>query len=421
MDDWLTFGHDYMRTGFQAQNTGISKKTVGGLEVRWKRNTGQNMVNAPLVYGGNVIAASSWFNQNMPGIVYDYAAKDGRLLWKRPVDGEIRATPSIDPGTNMVFVSTRHPGSSLAQALPGTLYALDLTNGAVKWTTKIPGFTRGAAVVANNHVYIGASGGDAPYCLNGGVSAYNETTGKRDWVWHVNEQTKILGTGNTCTSPVTTANGAVELNMKGKVLWSFVAVANSGYDEDTGGGVTVSNGQAIFINKNGSAYSLGSSNGQESWTKFLGAAPGDGGFATPSTDGSTILVGDGLQPDSASEKRAADGAEPFCPIALDPRGRVNPHADPHTSYHSSLVAFDTHGSVLWKVASPTVIEGYAAIVDGVAFIGLGNNFEALDVRTGKTLWSYAAANVIISSVAVVPSGVYAADFSGNVYAFSLPK
>jgi hypothetical protein len=428
-DDWITFAHDYLRTGFQAQNVGLSKKTVHGLVLRWKRNTGQNMYNAPLVYAGNLIAASSWFNKDMPGIVYDYASKDGRLLWKHTLDGEIRATPSIDPAQDLVLVSTRHITASGAP-LPGTLFALDLTNGRTKWSVKIPGLTRGAAVIANDRVFIGTAGGDPPYCLNGGVSAYEETTGRHVWTWHVNAQNRpggggsawgplaydgahlIFGTGNTCQAPVTTANGAAELNGAGKLQWSFVAVANSKADEDTGGGITLSNGQAIFINKNGSAYSLAAADGHETWTKALGASGGNGGFATASTDGSTTLLGTGLLPDTPAQKHVIERHEAFCPIAFD--------VTPHTSYHSNLVALDTHGSVLWTLPSTQVIVGYAAIVNGIAFVGLGDEFSALDVRTGKTLWTYEGANAFLSSPAVVPSGVYTADFSGNVYAFSLP-
>ena len=392
------------------------------------------MYGGVLAYGGNVLVVSLYgvVGQWETATVYDYAAKDGRLLWKYDLADQVSATPSIDPGHNLVIVST-HPlnyahGGGTPE--PGSLITLDLTTGHLKWMSKLPGDSHGAAVIANNTIYVGSSGGDPPTCLNGGVTAWDEMTGKRLWRWNVNNTVNPKGggsswgaigydgvhllvpTGNTCSTPVMTANGVVALDPgTGTVAWNFPADKNSYDDDDTGGGVLYSKGQAIFINKNGSVYSLAAKNGAKGWETQLNPIEGQGGISTPSTDGSTILIGAGLF-NSTDENLK-------CPMSIG-RKRALPNGI-ISGTNSYLEALDTSGTVLWKRKIPQTMTGEVAIVNGLGFTGIGNNFVALSLRTGNTLWSYKGSYVFDPAPAVVPSGVYTADDGGNVYAFDLPK
>jgi outer membrane protein assembly factor BamB len=444
-DDWVTFGHDYMRTGFQPQSIGVSPRNVKGMTLRWKANIGSaacTTAGAPpcwyggiLAYGGNIVITSFYgvVGQWETASVYDYQAMTGKLLWRFQLPDQVRATPSIDPGQNLVIVAT-HPGDyAKNEPLPGTLFAIDLTTGKLKWSTKLRGDSHGAAVVANGSIYIGTGGGDEPWCFNGGVSAYDETSGKLRWTWLVNSQKRPKGggsswgaigydgvhllvpTGNTCPQglEVMTADGVVALDPKnGKPAWSFAAQQNSYDDDDTGGGVTFSKGQAIFINKNGTVYSVNATNGAETWATPVNPIDGQGGIATPSTDGTTVVVGAGtFRPSGATAKRIP----PFCPEL------VMPHYPLPPGYVSYIEGFDADlGTLLWKRETTQTMNGDAAIVDGLAFTAIGNKFVALRLRTGATLWSYKGAGTFDPAPAVVPSGVYAADNGGNVYAFNLP-
>jgi outer membrane protein assembly factor BamB len=66
------------------------------------------------------------------------------------------------------------------------------------------------------------------------------------------------------------------------------------------------------------------------------------------------------------------------------------------------------------------LEGYVAINNGLAFAGFDDSAGALDIGTGSVLWTAPTSDLVVASPVVVPSGVYAADESGNVYAFTLP-
>jgi outer membrane protein assembly factor BamB len=219
----------------------------------------------------------------------------------------------------------------------------------------------------------------------------------------------IFGTGNTCDSPVPTANGAVELSLDGKVLWNFVAVQNAYTDDDTGGAVMLSDGRAVFINKNGTLYSLGQGSGTMQWATALGAPDGFGGFASPSTDGSTIVVGAGLFSTGPASATFEDG--------LPAAGQPN---DVFAGKNSRLDGLDANGVVRWTDTMKNRITGDVAIVNGMAFAGLDKNVKALDLDSGKPIWNFPTGGYIDASPIVVPSGIYAADDAGNVYAFSLP-
>jgi outer membrane protein assembly factor BamB len=417
-DDWLTFGHDYERTAFESQNAGLTSANVARLKLRWKRSLGAGAYASPIAFGGSVIVVTLG-EGSTPAVVTDFRASDGTVLWTRALEAGVRATPSIDPGAGELFVSDRHrlPG-------PSTAYAIRLLDGSIAWRQSVPGITHSSPVVAEGKVFFGISGGDPGSCIDGGIVALDERTGAPLWRWEVNSAANgggsvwgaiaydgrhlIFGTGNTCANPVPTANGAVALNLDGTVAWSFTAQKDASTDDDTGSGVLISGGRALFMNKNGTLYSVSEGSGSLAWATPLGAADQNGGFATASTDGSTIVEGAGSFPTGA--RAAFDDRMPA-------RGAPN---EVIAGYTSRLDGLDTNGAVRWSVAMTNRLTGDAAIEGGMAFAGLDKTVAALDLRTGKRLWTYATDAYLDAPPIVVPSGVYAADDAGDVYAFSIP-
>ena len=134
-DDWVTMGHDAERSGYQPAKTGITPQSVPSLTLRWKVQlpSAGGMVSSPLVYEGMVIAVARGnpANPAQPPIVYALSAASGAVLWERPLQGEVRGTPTIADGR--LFVGDRRFGATFDKVLPASFYSLDLLTGAIVW------------------------------------------------------------------------------------------------------------------------------------------------------------------------------------------------------------------------------------------------------------------------------------------------
>jgi outer membrane protein assembly factor BamB len=460
-DDWLTFAHDYQRTGLEAQRTGISTSTAPNLALRWKIQVpnATGITSNPAVYDGNVIVVTS-----SPAVVYDLSAIDGSVLWQFSLGGAGSAKPpTIDPHAGahgLVFVGNRTFTGSGAIS-PSTLYALNLNDGSVAWQTTVNALTRGSEVVANGEVYIPTAGGDPPQCLNAGVQQVNEATGTLGWTWYVNNLTNpggggavwgaiaydgahlIFGTGNVCQNSgnqpgvVQTADGAAALDLNGNLLWSYVAWAQAAtnylqLDYDTGSGVMIrnlgrSNETATFVNKNSSMYTFNVGDLPSALLQqqlVFNPNFGYGQYASPTTDGDNVVVQTGAYANStttAMRRTARDPARTrLAPDFLAPKGNKRP-SKIIAGYHSYLEAFNASGQSMWSFEMQSIMQGYAAITNGVVVAPGDSAIVALAMTgNGTPIWTYPTAGAIDSSPAVVPSGIYIGDLNGNVYAFAPP-
>ncbi len=366
----------------------------------------------------------------------------------------------------LVFVSDRIIGSGNV-AQPADYYALNLNDGSVAWQTKVPALTRGAEVVANGKIYVPIAGGDPPPCLNGGVEQLDETTGQAGWMWYVNPLTNpggggavwgaiaydgahlIFGTGNVCQQSgnrnapgiVGTADGAAALDLNGNLLAGYVAWAQAGpnyieYDYDTGSSVMMLHPgtpaeTATFLNKNSSLYTfntsrLGNTPPSAVLQRQLVVNPsfGYGQYASPTSDGTNMVVQTGAYSDSTGDALHRTVRDPSAHRL--PADMFAPHGTRRPSkiisgYHSYLEAFDPSGNALWSFRMSTIMQGNAAITNGVVIAPGDSAMVALAMKgNGTPLWSYPTSGALDSSPAVVPSGIYIGDMSGNVYAFAPP-
>lgn len=434
-DDWTTYEHDFARTGDQTQATGLSTATAPNLALRWKASIpGGSSTSSLAVSDGNIVVADY-------DVIADFSAIDGSLLWSRTLPYPAAKTATIDPTAGLVFVGTRNSNST--SALPSPYYALRIVDGSIAWQTTLDDMTKGSEVVADGSVYVPTAGGDPPSCVNGGVQALNESTGAVEWTWYVNAATNpggggavwgaigydgsrlVFGTGNTCQTPITTANGEAALDLNGHLLWSFVAEQNSTWDYDTGSSTLIRNAgssseSAVFLNKNGIMYSIdpASSNGALRGQITVNPNFGYGFWASPSSDGNVTIVGTGEYADSTQSLPRLGETDAYCPTP----GTSHPRRIKRVvaGYHSTIAAFGSAGTQLWSYQTAEIPADYAALANGVAVFEADSYVRALDAATGAVLWSYPTAGTVDAGPVVVPSGVYAVDQSGNLYAFALP-
>src|SRR3990170_1651613 len=147
--EWLTWGGDIERTGWNRGETALSKQTVGRLALKWKTQidkevpieieSGNSMLTAPLVAQGVRTP------QGAKTLVYTLAASNtlaaldaatGAPIWRRTFDHTVEprntpnwictnmstATPVIDKGNNIIYML----------AADGRLHGIDLASGEAK-------------------------------------------------------------------------------------------------------------------------------------------------------------------------------------------------------------------------------------------------------------------------------------------------
>jgi len=390
-DDWTTFAHDQRRTGYQAQATGITTATARSLQLRWSVSLDEPVRASPLVAGGSVYVAGEG------GTVAALDSASGATLWRVSLGAPIYMTPTLDGG--VLYVGTH--------GQPGILDAIDAASGTIRWTASLPGAIRSEPVVLDGVLYVGDASGDPPICNRGGVHGFQTATGAHvfDWyddpktadggaVWNpisTDGQALYLGTGNTCSPNVSDANAAVKLSPSGATLWAH-NTATPLSDDDFGSALVLAGSDAIGSDKNGTLYDFDAVSGSIVWSRKLGTLDGYGPIGSVATDGTIIVTSGGYVSDPTQTTGNPGGW---------------------------LYGLERDGSILWRIQTPDAVSGDTPITGGVAFAAGGNDLTAYDERSGAVLWTYPFAAAAYPSPALVPSGVYAADYGGTIYAFAL--
>ncbi len=424
-DDWVTLGHDPLKSGCQPQYMGLSTSNVSKLKLHWKYSTADQIIGGPVVANGSLYVAT--LNR---GTVFALQALTGKFLWSTQLGGpgvEVRMIPAYDHG--MLFVGTHNfvydTYDDDYDPTASNLYALNAATGKILWYAGVPGPIRSTPAVVNGKVFVGVAGGDTPTCTQGGVREFDEKTGAPGWVFNVDPVAHdggsvwspisfdgthlVFGTGNTCMNSVLTANGVVALDpASGQIIWQYNTY-NPTEDYDVGSGPTILHGEAIALSKSGTLVYLDQTSGGLTASQKFGTYAAGAGYSTAATDGRYIFVRVGNYGAAASGTSSQQRARPFF-------GRVTSAG---SSGGGALVALDLAGRIVWTHPTQTITSNSVAINAGVVYANLDNALVALDASNGQTLWSYSLSGAATASPAVVPSGIYTADQSGTIYAFGL--
>jgi len=173
--NWLTYSGNYQGHRHSSLSE-IAVSNVSRLSVKWAHQFADRQTEAsPIVVDGVMYVSG-------PNTAVALDARTGVVLWewKRPVPsdyrnigfGRVNRGPAVLDGT--LYVAT----------LDCFLVALNLKNGAVRWSTKVadykPGYSMTLAPLAiRGKVLVGVSGGEAG--IRGFVDAYDAKTGKQAW------------------------------------------------------------------------------------------------------------------------------------------------------------------------------------------------------------------------------------------------
>jgi polyvinyl alcohol dehydrogenase (cytochrome) len=170
--EWPQYGHDVANSR-DGGTAGPSVTQVLGLRPVWSvKATDGDFTGTPVEAGGTVVAVSGG------GTVFAIDASTGALRWSRDLDEPANASAAIADGR--VYVP-------LATTSAPAVAALSLADGSPLWTAVLDSSEGasafGSPVVFNGAVYMGTSGelGDPLLPLRGAVVALDAASGALRW------------------------------------------------------------------------------------------------------------------------------------------------------------------------------------------------------------------------------------------------
>ena len=523
--NWLSAGSDFKNTRHQAAERKISVSSVKGLQLKWTVETAGDVTATPTVDGGHVYFPDSagflykvrrasgevvWKRAigSYTGIPGDFARatpvvagkalilgnqsgklqtpkaahmfavdKDtGDLLWSTQVDTTqfsyvttsavvVGNTAIVGIASNEELVAAFVPPLFWQWGFRGSVVALDVTTGAIKWQTYTvpPGYFGGAvwgstpAVdLARNQVYVATgnnymvpyevvtclrTGGTPEYCMAdaptnyfNSIIALDLTTGAINWgrrglpydAWNVACGLSIPGLftipGDFFGAPTPGAYGncpdpiAPDAGRQVGPDWDFA----QGPMIFAGPGALGATGLVGAGQKSGVFWAFRATDGALVWSTQVAPGGVTGGLQWGSaTDGQRLFVA--VANSGSTLNGGGAGAQPWT------------LKDGTVTTAGGWAALDAKtGAVLWTTKDPlgSRAEGAVSLANGVVF---GCNLDflrgtmyALDAKSGAPLWSFdsgGACNAgpsIADGVVFWGTGTFAGFGPRKVFAFGLP-
>jgi polyvinyl alcohol dehydrogenase (cytochrome) len=393
--DWPTYLDNTGRSGFNAGETLITRATVGGLHPVWTVRSGS--VSAEPVQAGGVVYYGSW-----DGFERAADASTGKQLWSTFL-GQTAKSTCVPPAVGIASTATvgTIPLNGVATQVvfvgggDHNFYALDAATGSVIWKralgTTSATFLWSSPLFYHGIIYEGvASFGDCPLvrakivairATNGAIrhtlfTAPGGCTGASVWGSPTLDGATgdiYFATGNggtTCTEPLSVA--VIQTSSDLSLLSSWQVPGNRhGPDSDFGSTPTLFTAAGRPMvgvqNKNGIYYafdrrSLSSGPVWETTISKPGECPecGAGNISASAWDGKQLYVGGGSSTINGTS----------C------RGTVD-------------ALLPANGHFVWRdcLRDGPVI-GAVTAVRGLAFIGEGAFFKAVDTSTGNAHFTY---------------------------------
>jgi outer membrane protein assembly factor BamB len=192
------------------------------------------------------------------GAIVALKAKDGQLLWRSEIGGELSASPVADETAIYVASETVVPANEL-RASAGALRALGREGGVTQWMTPLVRPLRGALAVGGGKLFAGGNDGRA--------YAFDKRTG--GVLWSIpfpspfNGQ-PVLNAGRVYIGSEDGTLLALE-EATGRVLWRYRSKGA------IRGPVAVAGDSVVFGSGDGYVYAVSNDKGRLKWRKRTGA------------------------------------------------------------------------------------------------------------------------------------------------------
>lgn len=430
--DWPTYLSNRARSGYNSAETTITTSTAPNLTTLWTDSNAGAVSGEPIVSGG-VVYYGSW-----DGREHAVNAASGAQIWSvnlGTTSDSACSPPEAGVASSATIGSAVINGTSTTVDFvgggDGIFYALDAATGATIWSTRLgtpPSyFLWSSPLYYNGNVYEAVSSfGDCPLVrgeiveMNGRTGAVRNTfytvpagcAGAGVWGSPTLDTATgdiYFATGNatSCGSPEPLAQALVQADSSLHLLSSWQVPAS----------------QQIFDGDFGSTPTLFQTYIGGVLHKMVGLENKDGYYYA--LDRSSIAAGPRWE-----RKVSYGGACPNCGTsAISPsayNGKDLFAAGEKGQVGSTLCAGDirelrpSNGGNLWVDCLSGPVLGAVTAVPGVIFVGAGNTFEAINMSTGATLWTFkdtTPGSHFYGPASISDGVVYAGNMDGNLYAF----
>lgn len=451
---WLMYRRDYASDGY-APFKEINTANVTGLKQVWDYKTGKDEGHeAPAIVNGDFM----YITTPKDGLLA-FQASTGKLLWQYQHDLSQVGLKTIC--CDVVNRGVALYGDKVYMAtLDNYVVALNAVTGKVAWKKQLIAADIGyamtlAPLIVKGKVIVGESGGE--YGARGFIEALDAETGKEAWktysipapnepggntwpkgayktggggawltgsydpatdtlFWGIGNPGPWLATlrpgDNLYTDSVVAMNPAT-----GKIKWHFQYTPHDTWDYD-GTNETVltdvtyqgkSHKALVSASRNGWFYAIDRTNGKLIYMKKFATATSVNG----EKDGK-VTTDPALRPALGKEVFTCPsflGGKNWWPISVDPQT----HLAYVPTIHTCMTIKGT--TVSYKAGLPFLGESFKVVADP-AFKGQWSDVQAIDVNTGKQVWTHPSALPWNDGMLSTAGGlVFSGSADGYLYAF----
>jgi outer membrane protein assembly factor BamB len=274
--------------------------------------------------------------------------------WTRATGGAVQSSPCV-AGATVYVASDDH-----------YLYAVDATNGRVRWRDNI-----------------GSQNGSSPACAYGNV---------------------YIGSWNT--------GDILAINAAGHVLWKYPTTSSVGSSPVVAEGVVYVGSDSTRL------YALDARTGHLKWYKHvdgeINARPFVmGGVVYVGSHGGEVYAINASNGDILWDRRTGGAIDGSGPTVAD--GMVYVGSGDHLMYALDQAT----GHVRWTFVAHEAVESAPLVAGGIVYFGSEDStLYAVSARSGKLIWNYVTEGYVDSNPAVARGDVFVGSDDGRVYALN---
>src|SRR5579883_220127 len=424
--DWPSYLHDGARTASSGDETILSPANAGRLTPLWTYTTGGVIAASPTVVGG-VAYVGSW-----DGYEYALDATNGTLRWKTYLG--TTSSPNCDPShLGITSGATVQNGVVYVGGGDAYWYALDATTGAVLWKVFTGDNSAGGGhynwsspLLYNGYAYIGvASLGDCPL-VQGQLLQVSLSTHQVVHTFNAVPAGQVGGgiwtspSVDAATNTIYVTTGTTGAADETTQPQTQAMVALDAATLAVKGVWQIPPAQLVADSDWGTTPTVFD---DASGTHLVAAADKNGYLYT--FDRTDVAAGPLWQ-----QKIGNGGSCPQCGDGMISSGTYaggqlyfasGTTTISGTTYAGSVVALDpATGSSLWTHRTSGAVLPALAAADGLIIDGEGPTLEVLNAASGAPLYSYTTGGTLYGAPSVANGMIFEGSTNDTVYAFGVP-